>query len=43
MPILILALVALGAFGAIGVLLASAMILEHRTHEKSGTRARPAA
>lgn len=34
MPILMVALIALGAFGAIGVLLASAVILEQRNKEK---------
>lgn len=34
MPVLMVALIALGAFGAIGVLLASAVILEQRNKEK---------
>jgi hypothetical protein len=33
MPILIVALVALGAFGMIGILLLTAMILENRKHK----------
>jgi hypothetical protein len=35
MPVLMVALIALGAFGAIGVLLASAVILEQRNREKT--------
>jgi hypothetical protein len=34
MPVLMIALIALGAFGAIGVLLASAVILEQRSKQK---------
>ena len=34
MPVLMIALVALGAFGAIGILLASAVIFEHRNKNK---------
>ena len=34
MPILMIALVALGVFGAIGALLATAMLLETRMHSK---------
>ncbi len=35
MPVLMVALIALGAFGAIGVLLASAVILEQRNKDKA--------
>lgn len=34
MPILIVAMVALAVFGIIGVLLLTAMVLEHRMHNK---------
>lgn len=34
MPVLMLALLALAAFGAIGFLLAAAVILEQRSHKK---------
>jgi hypothetical protein len=33
MPVLMLALLALGAFGAIGCLLATAVLLESRSHK----------
>jgi hypothetical protein len=35
MPILMVALVALGAFAAIGILLGSAVVLEHRSNRKA--------
>lgn len=34
MPILMVAILALAAFGAIGILLAAAVILEHRSKQK---------
>ena len=38
MPILMVALIALAVFGIIGVMLLSAMLLEHRAH-RHGRRA----
>jgi hypothetical protein len=35
MPILMVALIALGAFAAIGILLGSAVVLEHRSKRKA--------
>lgn len=34
MPVLMVALLALAAFGAIGALLATAVVLEQRSHQK---------
>jgi hypothetical protein len=38
MPILIIALIALAAFGVIGALLAAAVILETRAHQREAAR-----
>jgi hypothetical protein len=40
MPILMVALLALAAFGAIGALLAAAVILEQRSHKKDALHVR---
>lgn len=39
MPVLMVALLALAAFGAIGALLAAAVLLEQRSHKKSAIHA----
>ena len=43
MPVLMVALLALAAFGAIGFLLATAVILEQRSHNKHAIHVGPIA
>jgi len=42
MPVLMVALLALAAFGAIGALLAAAVLLEQRSHKKPSVHIGPA-
>jgi hypothetical protein len=43
MPILMVALIALGAFGAIGILLSLAVILEHRKEKSTALEGKASA